>query len=96
MVQNDPVDETHRAATYALYFVDGNGRQISGEQLVHADITSINVNDRLIRRHIPLIDQDFERGGQYQLVIKNVEANTSTLIDYQMDLTVGGGFDFDI
>ncbi|UVH24445.1 BREX-1 system phosphatase PglZ type A [Lacticaseibacillus paracasei] len=96
MVQNDPVDETHRAATYALYFVDGNGRQISGEQLVHADITSINVNDRLIRRHIPLIDQDFERGGQYQLVIKNVEANTSTLVDYQMDLTVGGGFDFDI
>ncbi|MCG0885409.1 BREX-1 system phosphatase PglZ type A [Lactiplantibacillus plantarum] len=96
MVQNDPVDETHRAAAYVLYFVDGTGRQISGEQIVHADITSANVNDRLIQCHLPLIDQDFERSGQYQLVIKNAEANTKKLIDYQMDLTVGGGFDFDI
>ena len=96
MLQNDPVDETHRPATYALYFVDGSGRRISGEQVVQADSTSVNVNDRLIRKHIPLIDQDFDRAGHYQLIIQNVEANTTTSIDYQMDLTVGGGFDFDI
>lgn len=42
------------------------------------------------------MDKEFDRSQEYFLVVENVDSGEIDRIQYQMDLTVGGGFDFDI
>lgn len=95
-VQKDAISDLVKPATFKMFFEDDKGNHISGEIQVVADYKEKNIEERRITGRIPLMDKEFDRSQEYFLVVENVDSGEIDRIQYQMDLTVGGGFDFDI
>lgn len=67
--QTEAVGGNREAATYLLYFVDSNGKQISDTSKIIADKTSENGQDRTFRCSFNLRSQKYSNLDTYYLVI---------------------------
>lgn len=67
--QTDAVGGNREAATYLIYFVDSNGKQISDTSKIIADKTSDNAQDRTFRCSFSLKSQSYSNLDSYYLVI---------------------------
>lgn len=95
--QEVPVSDTATAATYRIYFVDNQNRTISNIDTYFADSTAPQPKERIQNLYMTLKDQSYDNSASYALVVENADtAEEVVRIPYQMDLTIGGGFGFDI
>ena len=67
--QKEAVGDNREAATYQLYFIDSNGKQISDVQKIIADKTSENGQDRTFRCSFNLKSLKYSNTENYYLVI---------------------------
>ena len=67
--QNDAVGANREAATYQIYFVDSNGKQISDIQKIIADKTTDNGTERTFRCTFNLKPLKYSNTETYYLVI---------------------------
>ncbi|MDO4549974.1 MAG: BREX-1 system phosphatase PglZ type A [Planctomycetia bacterium] len=67
--QKEPVGDNREAATYLLYFVDSEGKQVSDTQKIIADKQSQNNQDRTFRCSFNLKSLKFSNKETYYLVI---------------------------
>lgn len=69
--QKEAVSDNREAATYLLYFVDSEGKQVSDTQRIIADKASANNQDRTFRVSFNLKSMKFSSKESYYLVIAN-------------------------
>jgi uncharacterized protein (TIGR02687 family) len=96
ILQEKPINDLYKQATYMLYFVDKNDQLVSGKIRYVANEIATDVNNRIRNVHVTLNDQSFDNHDPYYLIIQNIENNEQQKIEFQMDLVIGGDFGFDI
>lgn len=96
LMQDQPVSDTVTPGHYLVYFTDDQHQQISGEINFVADSTDAVATGRIETVRLTLHEAEYVNGRQYQLVLHNEENDTETTSDYEMDMMIQGGFDFDI
>ncbi|AKP67174.1 BREX-1 system phosphatase PglZ type A [Companilactobacillus ginsenosidimutans] len=97
LMQVTPVSATVKPAVYSLYFVDDQNQLISGQVTVNANKgEDSTVQDRIFSKQIVLADRTYDKSKKYYLVIKNTRNGVVESIPYIMDITIPGGFGFDI
>jgi hypothetical protein len=94
--QKEAVGANREAATYQLYFIDSNGKQISDIQKIIADKTSANSQERVFRCSFNLKSLQYSNTENYYLVIA---AETGTQMpqreEFQIDIAFAvDEFDF--
>ena len=92
--QKDAVSFNREAATYKLYFVDGNNKEISDVSSIIADKTSENPQERMFRCNFNLKSLKYDSTESYYLVIED-ENGLQTREEFQIDIAFAvDEFDF--
>ena len=84
--QKEPVGDNREAATYLLYFTDGNGKQISDIAKIIADKTSDDGQERIFRCQFNLKSLKYDNKGIYYLVITNEDGLVVSREEFQIDI----------
>lgn len=84
--QKEPVGDNREAATYQLYFTDGNGKQISDIAKIIADKTSDDGQERTFRCQFNLKSLKYDNKGIYYLVITNEDGLVVSREEFQIDI----------
>ena len=94
--QNDAVGANREAATYQIYFVDSNGKQISDVQKIIADKTTDNGTERTFRCTFNLKPLKYSNTETYYLVIADEqELQLPQREEFQIDIAFAvDEFDF--
>ena len=94
--QKDPVGDNRSGATYLLYFVDSNGKQISDTVKIIADKTSDNGQERTFRCSFNLKSLKYDNRASYYLVIADETGlQMPQKEEFQIDIAFAvGEFDF--
>lgn len=94
--QKDAVSYNRSSATYLLYFVDSNGKQISDTIKIIADKTSDNGQDRTFRCSFNLKSLKYDNRASYYLVIADETGlQMSQKEEFQIDIAFAvDDFDF--
>ncbi|MDT7013343.1 BREX-1 system phosphatase PglZ type A [Levilactobacillus namurensis] len=93
--QSEPVGATVIPTAYNLYFVDDQGRHISGLVTVNANSQSIEVEQRIQQTTIVLADRYYDKTKDYYLIIENKQEPTDyQRIAFDMDIANLDDFDF--
>lgn len=86
VMQPEAISATVRPASYKLYFVTENDRQISGQVVINANNTDSDIGKRIQTIQMTLIDQDYDRNAKYYLIIENLNDGSQQRIQYAMDI----------
>lgn len=96
-LQLQPVSEETLPRQVVARFVDADGRAVSNEVKIIADITSKDTSSRLFKERFTLKGTDFDRNAEYYLLIEDPEE----LVDkevlkrrFTIDLGITLGFEF--
>lgn len=94
--QNEPVSDNREAATYLLYFVDSDGKQVSDTQRLIADKTNTNNQERTFRCSFNLKSMKYDSKASYYLVIADESGlQAPTREEFQIDIAFAvDDFDF--
>lgn len=92
--QSQPISATVIPAEFTLYFVDDQGRQISGQQSVNANSRSEAVQERMQRVQLVLANRTYDKTKTYRLIIENMTSHEKTEIPFAMDIADFNDFDF--
>jgi len=94
--QREAVGDTRVPATYQLYFVDNNGKQISDVQKIIANKTSDNSQDRTFRCSFNLKSLKYSNTESYYLIIADETGTQMPLREeFQIDIAFAvDEFDF--
>lgn len=93
--QKDAVGGNREAATYQLYFTDNSGTQISDIQIVIADKTDGNSQDRTFRCSFNLKSLKYSNTDTYYLVIADENGMQVHREEFQIDIAFAvDEFDF--
>jgi hypothetical protein len=94
--QREAVGDNREAATYLLYFVDSNGKQISDTAKIIADKSSDSAQERAFRCSFTLKPIKYSNQGSYYLTIAD-ESGLQMPIkeEFQIDIAIAvDDFDF--
>jgi len=86
VMQPDAISAMVRPASYKLYFVTEDDRQISGQIVINANSKDSDIGKRIQTVQMTLIDQPYERSAKYYLVIENLNDGSQQRIQYAMDI----------
>lgn len=93
--QKEPVGDNREAATYRLYFMDSNGKQVSDVVKIIADKTSDNGQERTFRCSFNLKSLKYDNKGIYYLVIADANGLVVSREEFQIDIAFAvDEFDF--
>ncbi len=90
--QQEAVGANREAATYLLYFVDSENKQVSDTQRIIADKTSDNNQDRTFRVSFNLKSMKYNNNESYYLVI---EDESGLQLPQREEFTIDIAFAFD-
>ncbi|MCH7259542.1 hypothetical protein MMY95_09585, partial [Lactiplantibacillus sp. ME-2] len=65
---------------------DKNNHQISGQILINANSKDTQVEKRIWRANLTLVDQPYDRNQVYDLVIENIESGAQNRVHYRIDI----------
>ncbi|MCH8623981.1 BREX-1 system phosphatase PglZ type A [Lactiplantibacillus plantarum] len=86
IMQTEPISSKVTPAAFKLYFVDKNNHQISGQILINANNKDTQVEKRIWRANLTLVDQPYDRNQVYDLVIENIESGAQNRVHYRIDI----------
>mgnify|MGYP000867455597 CR=1 FL=1 len=96
-VQQEPVSDTIKAATYRLRFVDKLGSLISNEEIYVAKSKSKDSSDRIFNLRFNLRNKKYYRDEEYYFTIVNMETGMEVYRQQVIiDIAFADDFGFDI
>jgi hypothetical protein len=91
--QYEVVEEKVLPIRLKAYFIDDNGERISNENIIIAESTSINPEDRTYKEKFTLKNMQYDKTKEYYLVLEDEEEmvnNSHAKIPFSIDLVFGG------
>ena len=96
-VQQEPVSDIMKEATYKIAFIDDEGELISNEEIYVAKSRSKNSSDRIFNLKFRLRNQRYSRDGKYYFTIRDeetgIEVHRKQVV---IDIAFADDFGFDI
>jgi len=93
--QTERVNEKITPATFDVYMVGRDGDVISSIETIIADLTSERPEERMFRMKLTLKVMNYDRNGQYQLLVKDKETGVVVEeIPFTISLGIASDFDF--
>jgi uncharacterized protein (TIGR02687 family) len=95
--QNEPVEDKLLPLRVKVFFEDENGGRISNENIIIAESTSQNREERAYKEKFTLRNIAYDKSKSYYLVIKDDEETIEREIEripFIIDLVFGGGIQF--
>ena len=95
--QNEPVDEKHLPIHITAFFEDESGERISSENIIIADSTSKEPQDRAYKEKFTLKNMAYDKGKNYYLVLKDEKESVNQELEripFVIDLLFGGNIQF--
>ena len=95
--QSEPVDEKNLPIRVTAYFEDEAGNRISNENVILADSTSKNPEERAYKEKFTLKNMAYDKSKNYYLVLKDEEELVNSELEripFIIDLVFGGSINF--
>ena len=94
-IQKEAISSVVKPATYKVFFVDGQGRLISNENIHVASSKETDASKRLFKLRFSLKNQTYERSQKYYLVALNEQTGLEVLRhELMIDIAFSGDFGF--
>ena len=94
-IQKEEISSVVKPATYKVFFVDGQGRLISNENIHVASSKETDASKRLFKLRFSLKNQTYERSQKYYLVALNEQTGLEVLRhELMIDIAFSGDFGF--
>lgn len=91
--QNEKVEDKLLPIRIKAYFIDDTGGRISNENIIIAESTSINPEDRTYKEKFTLKNIPYDKTKEYYLVLEDEEEMVNKIIEkipFTIDLVFGG------
>ena len=93
--QKENISENITPLKAAVYFVDDNGDKISDENIIYADVSSNDPEDREFIVKFTFQDKKYAKNKDYYLVVKDLENDDVILAEYNYVIDIAFQDDFE-
>jgi len=96
-LQTDKVEEKKLPLKLKLYFADAEGQRISNEDIIIADSSSKQPQERTFREKFTLKDMAYDKSKNYYLIMEDEEESVEKIyekIPFTIDLLISDDFTF--
>ena len=96
-LQTDKVEEKKLPLKLKLYFADAKGKRISNENIIIADSSSKQPQERTFREKFTLKDMAYDKSEHYYLIMEDEEESVEKIyekIPFTIDLLISDEFNF--
>ena len=94
-VQRNNITENITPLVASVYFVDEDNNKISNENVIHADVSSDNPQDREFIKKFILQEKTYPKNKDYYLVIRDLEKDVEIeRYNYILDIAFQDDFEF--